>query len=90
MFGEISSGCGFSLKQVGYNYKLWVEFHWPKLVSSLKDLHKLETKLLEKQQKEEEFVERQKRLAKIKEKVLPYVCHQRDSIPQSVHIVALS
>ncbi|XP_031425937.1 coiled-coil domain-containing protein 112 isoform X2 [Clupea harengus] len=38
-----------------------------------RDLHKLETKLLEKQQKEEEFVERQKRLAKIKEKVEAHV-----------------
>lgn len=39
----------------------------------IKDLHRLETKLLEKQQKRDEFLERQKRMAKIKEKVLQYI-----------------
>lgn len=44
----------------------------------MKDLHRLEAKLWEKQQKEEESLERQRRMAKIKEKVLEYIIVTRE------------
>ncbi|KAL2092835.1 hypothetical protein ACEWY4_012633 [Coilia grayii] len=50
-----------------------------------RDLHRLEAKLLQKQQREEEDLERRKRLDKLKEKVSPYLSPERLSLSDSLY-----